>query len=140
MKTRDIRQEVIIPASPTEVFDAWMDRKTHGEMIGADVKIDPKIGGTFDIWDGYAIGETLELDPKNLKIVQSWRDESWPEDHYSKISLIFKSHDDNKTTLIFTQIGIPAEHAGDIKEGWEDYYWQPMKDYFGNGKKNNRKI
>jgi uncharacterized protein YndB with AHSA1/START domain len=29
--------------------------------------------------------------------------------------------------LTFTQTGVPDEHYEDIKQGWKDYYWGPMK-------------
>lgn len=130
MSTKNIKNEIILSCSPQTAFDAWMDNKKHGTMIGGNAKIDPKVGGKFDIWDGYAVGKTLELDHNKLKIVQSWRDESWPENHYSQITIEFHAHDNNQTKLVFTQTGIPAENVKDIEEGWEDYYWKPMKKYF----------
>jgi hypothetical protein len=26
--------------------------------------------------------------------------------------------------------GVPAEQAEDLKEGWNEFYWKPLKDYF----------
>ena len=52
METKTIRQSVILPASPKEVFEAWMDSEKHGEMVEGSAKIDPRVGGKFSIWDG----------------------------------------------------------------------------------------
>ena len=132
MQTKDIKQEIILPCSPQTAFDAWMDSKTHGEMINAKAEIDPKVGGKFDIWDGYAVGKTVGLDPEKLRIVQEWRDDStdWPDGYYSRITLVFKPHNNDQAKLLFTHTGIPAEHAKSIEQGWIDYYWKPMKGYF----------
>jgi hypothetical protein len=33
-----------------------------------------------------------------------------------------------ETQLIFTQSGVPEEFYDDIRQGWKDYYWIPMKE------------
>lgn len=131
MAKKDIKAELALPCSPQEAYDAWLDSKKHGEMIGATAKIDPKAGGKFDIWDNCLIGETLELDPKAHKIIQSWRDNStdWSDGHYSKIVVEFKNHKGG-TLLKFTQTGVPEAHIKSIEDGWKDYYWDKMKKYF----------
>ena len=131
MQTKDIKKELILPCPPKEAYDAWMDSKKHGEIIDGNAIIDPKVGGKFDLWDGYLIGKTVELDPTKLKIVQEWRDDStdWPEDYFSKITLEFLPHNNDHTKLVFTHTGIPEKHAKSIEDGWEDYYWKPMKKY-----------
>jgi hypothetical protein len=30
--------------------------------------------------------------------------------------------------MTFTQTGVPAQFYEDIKQGWIDYYWTPMKE------------
>ena len=134
MKTGSFKQAPLFPALPDDVFKAWLDSKQHGAMIGAKAQIDPKVSGKFSIWDDYATGETLEIDPIKHRIVQSWRDNStdWPEGHYSKIILEFVQDKSkpNHTRLRFWHSGVPAEHAKDIAEGWKEFYWQPMQDYF----------
>jgi activator of HSP90 ATPase len=132
MQTKDIKQEIIFPGTPRELYRAWLDAKIHGKIVNGKAVIDPTVGGKFSIWDGYLIGKIIELHPDIYKIVQEWRDDStkWPEDYYSKITLEFSPHQHKQTKLVFTQTGIPEEYAKDIEKGWEDYYWKPMKDYF----------
>lgn len=132
MQTKNIKQSIILPCTPQQAYDAWLDSKTHGEMIGAKAIIAPTIGGTFDIWDDYLIGKTIEIDKEKRKIVQKWRDNStdWPKDYYSTITIEFLPHQDKQTKLVFQQTGIPEKHLDSIAKGWEDYYWKPMKNYF----------
>jgi hypothetical protein len=35
----------------------------------------------------------------------------------------------NKTKLIFTQINVPDDFIEEIKNGWQDYYWQPLEKF-----------
>ena len=132
MQTKAIKQEIILSCAPQIAYNAWLDAKTHGEIINGNAVIDPKVGGAFSIWDDYLIGKTLEMDPDALTIVQEWRDDStnWPKDYYSKITLQFLPFKDKQTKLIFTQSGILEQYAKDIEKGWKDYYWKPMKQYF----------
>lgn len=134
MRTKNIKQAPSLPAPPQVVFDAWLDSKLHGAMIGGSAKIDARVGGKFSIWDDYATGVNLEIDPSKLRIVQSWRDNStdWPKDHFSKITLEFTAEgaDPAGTRLRFWHSGIPEKHAASIAQGWKDYYWEPMQRYF----------
>jgi activator of HSP90 ATPase len=134
MKTTNIKQAPSFAAPPDDVFKAWLDSAKHGAMIGANARIDPKIGGKFSVWDGFATGETLELDRTKHRIVQSWRDNTtdWPQDYYSKITLEFAADKSEpaRTRLHFWHCGIPTKHVDSIAKGWKDYYWQPMQDYF----------
>lgn len=132
MKTRNIKQLVVLPCTAEEAYDAWLSSKKHGEMVGGDAKIEAKVGGKFSIWDGEITGKTLELDPEKHIIVQSWRYNysDWPEDQPSKITLEFAKHNENQCKLLFSQSGIPEKYADEVADGWKEYYWEPMKEYF----------
>lgn len=132
MQTKNITQKILLSCSPQDAFDAWLDSKIHGEIIGTKAEIDPKIGGKFSLWDGEMTGKTTAVDSKKLTITQEWRDNGsdWPVDYYSVITVTFLPAEDNKAELIFSQTGIPEEHAKDIEKGWQKFYWEPMKQYF----------
>ena len=78
LKTTTITQKVVIPASPEEVYDAFMDAKKHSAFTGAKATSDAKVGGEFSAWDGYITGKNLELE-KGKRIVQEWITTEWPE-------------------------------------------------------------
>ena len=125
-------QWTILNCTPEAAYKAWMDSKTHGAMIGGNAKIAAKVGGKFSIWDGAVTGDTLELDPKKHKIVQSWRYDydDWPETEPSKITIEFVPYRKDQCKLRFWQSGIPEKYADEIAKGWQDYYWKPMREYF----------
>ena len=123
MKT--IRQSVTFRASPHDVYELIMDAKKHARFTGGAVKMPRKVGGKFSVYGGEIEGENLELVP-DQKIVQSWRYSDWPDGHYSRATFSLKEVDGG-TRLAFTQTAVPDEHYEDIKQGWRDYYWIPMK-------------
>ncbi len=124
MKT--IKQSVIFKATPHEVYEALIDSKKHSKFTGSKAKIDRKIGGKFTAYDGWIKGKNLELVP-NKKIVQAWRGDDWPENHYSKAVFSLKKVKEG-TRLVFTQTGVPDKCYKDISEGWHEHYWIKMKE------------
>lgn len=116
------------PVQPKRVFEALMDEKIHGEIIGAKATIEPSVGGSFSVWDGYATGKTIEL-VDGKKIVQTWRASDWPKGITSRVTFEFLSKK-NGTKLVFRHENVPVEFEKDIKDGWRQFYWEPMKRYF----------
>jgi len=126
MKTKNIRQSVTVRASPHSVYEALMDSRKHARFTGAKAKISRKVNGKFSAYDGYIEGMNLDLVP-DKKIVQSWRGSDWPEGHYSKATFTLKKVKKG-TRLTFSQRGVPNQDYLDIRQGWHDYYWKPMKE------------
>jgi activator of HSP90 ATPase len=129
-----IKQKVVIPATPDEVYDAYIDPKKHAEFTGSKATMSPRVGGKFTAWDDYISGRNLELE-KGKKIVQEWVTSEWPQDYPpSRLELTFKNVGGN-TELTLVQSDVPAEQANELEEGWTDFYWKPLKDYFKKKKR-----
>ncbi len=125
MKTKTIKQIITFKAAPETVYEALMNSKLHSKFTNSKAKMSNKIGGKFSAYDRYIEGINLEL-VKNKKIVQKWRGQDWPQNHYSKaIFSILKTK--SGTKLTFTQTGVPIEHYKPISDGWHEHYWEPMK-------------
>lgn len=62
MKVTTIKQNAVIPATPDEVYEAFIDAKKHSAFTGSKATCNPKIGGKFTAWDGYISGKNLELE------------------------------------------------------------------------------
>jgi activator of HSP90 ATPase len=123
---KTIRQTATFKASPHEVYEILMDEKKHAELSGGETKISRKAGGKVSIYDGEIEGKNLELVPDE-KIVQAWRYSDWPEGHYSTATFSLEKVGKG-TRLTFVQIDVPDDKYEDIKQGWKDYYWKPMKE------------
>jgi len=129
VKFKTIKQKVIITAAPEEVYEAYIDPEKHSAFTGSKTTCDPKVGGKLTAGDGYISGKNLELE-KGKKIVQEWKTTEWPKDYPpSRLELIFKKVEGG-TELTMVHSNVPAEQADDYKQGWKDYYWEPLKEYF----------
>lgn len=126
MPTKSLKQTRMFNTSAKDLYDALMNSRKHAKFTGAPAKISMKVGGAFSVHGGYATGVNLELTP-NKKIVQSWRASDWPADHYSRVTFALASAGKGKTKLTFTQSGVPDDQFEEIKQGWIDYYWEPLK-------------
>jgi activator of HSP90 ATPase len=129
MKVTTIKQKTLIPATPDEVYEAFMDAKKHSAFTGSKATCDPKVGGEFTAWDEYISGKNLEL-VKGKKIVQEWRITGWPDAYPpSKLELTFrKTKNDTEISMIHSNV--PTQQADDLAEGWDEFYWKPLKTYF----------
>ena len=125
--SRVIEQEVIINTTPHEIYEAFMDSKIHSKFTESKAKITREIGGNFSVFEGDINGKNVEL-IQDKKIVQTWRSEgeNWPKGYYSTITLTLESVE--KGTLIkFKYVDVPEGAYESVKEGWNTYYWDPLK-------------
>ena len=76
--TIEFTVSAVIPASPEEIYDAWLDSDGHTNMTGSPAHATANVGDAFDAWDGYISGKNLELEP-GKRIVQSWRGSSYSD-------------------------------------------------------------
>ncbi len=132
IKKKSIEQEIVIKSTPHEIYEIFMDAKKHSKLTESKAKVSREIGGSFSIYEGALSGKNVEL-IRDKKIVQTWRGdgENWPKGHYSTITLVFEP-DDKGTLIKFTHVDIPEASYESVKEGWDMYYWEPLKDMFEN--------
>jgi uncharacterized protein YndB with AHSA1/START domain len=124
-----ITQKVIIPATPEQVFEAFVDPKKHSEFTGAKATGKAKVGGKFTAWDGYIFGKFLAFEP-GKSLTQEWQSTDWPEGYPpSKFELNFKAVSGG-TQVTMVHGGIPKMQEQELAEGWEEWYWKPLKKYF----------
>ena len=128
-RSRTIRQTVLLPGPPEAVYAALMTTKGHRGFSGATARISPRVGGTFEAWDGYIHGINVELVP-GRKIVQKWRpsEADWPQDYYSVVRYLL-TKTPTGTRVAFTHSGVLPQHAGHLAEGWKDHYWARLRTY-----------
>jgi uncharacterized protein YndB with AHSA1/START domain len=129
LKTKKIEQKVIIPATPNEVYQAFMEPEKHAKFTGDTASGSSEVGGEFRAGSGYITAKNLELD-KGKKIVQEWSTSEWPEGYPpSRLELKLKKVEGG-TELTMVQTEVPAEQADSYDEGWHEFYWEPMVRYF----------
>ena len=123
--------KTILAASPEEIYSAWLSSEKHTDMTGGIARVSDKQGKKFTAWDGYIEGENLILEPFK-RIVQSWRTSDFEdEDEDSQIEILLDQiNGSTQLTLIHTNLSESGEH---YRKGWDESYFQPMKEYFNSG-------
>jgi activator of HSP90 ATPase len=131
-KTKTIRQTVFQTASPAEVYDAFLTAGKHARFTQSKATCDARVGGKFTAYDGYIFGRILELE-EGRRIVQEWQTTEWPDDAPPSIAEFSFAEKPGGTELAMVHSNVPEEQAEAYRQGWIDYYWEPLKDYFNKG-------
>jgi uncharacterized protein YndB with AHSA1/START domain len=126
--TRTIVQHVFLPASPSTIFHLLTDPVAHGAFTGTICEGEAIETGRFTASSGYILGqyEALEAD---RRIVCTWRTTEWPRGaEVSRLEFTLEPVDGG-TELTMTHSDLPASQAEDIRQGWVDTYWTPMREH-----------
>jgi len=116
--------------SAETIYKAWTSTQGHTLMTGSPAKVNGTVNGELTAWDGYIWGTFLELDA-NKRILQAWRTGEFPEDAEDSQVEILLQEIDGKTKLTLIHTNIPAGQSESYRQGWEDFYFKPMREYFG---------
>ncbi len=131
MKTEKIELTEELPVSGKEIFDAWLNSKKHSEFTGAKASINNKQGNKFTAWDNYIEGKNKKLINGKL-IVQSWRTTEFPEDSEDSVLEIKLDDTPKGCKLTLTHSNIPEGQSESYRQGWIDFYFKLLKEYFIN--------
>ena len=118
-----------IPASPEEIYQAWLDSLAHSEMTGGAANMSEQLGAEVSAWDGYIRGRNLELVP-GARIVQSWRTSEFADEHGDSVITILLEEADEGTLLTLEHSNVPDEQRSYEEAGWQENYFEPMVAYF----------
>ncbi|MEO7175684.1 MAG: SRPBCC domain-containing protein [Saprospiraceae bacterium] len=120
--------QVEIAASREEIFKAWLDSAQHSDMTGSHATAGNQIGDSFTSFDDYAWGTNVEL-RLNEKIGQSWRTTEFADNEPDSLLEITLLDSGENTLLTIHHSNLP-DHGMTYRQGWIDYYFEPMKAYF----------
>jgi len=129
-KFGEIRQSVVVDASPLEVYDAYVDPKRHAAFTGTGVTGTLKVGGKFTAGDGYITAKYLKLQP-GRRIVHEWTTTEWPAGYPPSILELTLKPNGSGTKLTMVHSKVPAGQVQQYAKGWTEFYWGPLKKYFG---------
>ena len=126
-----------IPASPQEIYEAWLDSAIHSQMTGGEASMSDETDAEVSAWDGYITGRNLELVPGE-RIVQTWRTTKFSDEHEDSQIVVTLQAVDDGTLLTLEHTNVPDEQKSYEQSGWETHYFDPMKKYFANRKRPSR--
>jgi len=117
--------------STAELYRALTDQQLVRAFTSSDAVVDSSKGGRFVLFGGNVTGEFIDLVPER-KIEMKWRFKTWPEEHYSVVTIELTQQNDG-TTLKLAQKEVPVNELEKTREGWKNYYWRAIKQTFGYG-------
>lgn len=133
--SKTIIQKVIFKnISPEILFGIYVDSKKHSAAIGGETKITAKEGAAYAAWNSYITGKNLKI-VKNRMIAQTWRSTDFLKEDADSILIITFDKNGNDTLMQMTHANVPDHQYEQVKEGWNEYYWKPWKNYLLKNKK-----
>jgi activator of HSP90 ATPase len=117
-----------LPATPSRVYQTYLEAETHSAFTGLPVTIEPRPGTPFLAFDGMLSGTLLHIEPSRL-IVQTWRSGNWPAEAVDSVLTLTLFPEGDGTRVELVQVNVPDEDFAGVCEGWEKYYWTPWRDY-----------
>ncbi len=117
-----------IKATAKQIYKSWLSPQRHSKMTGGSAFVSDKIGDSYTAWEGYITGKNLELEPYK-KIIQTWRSSKFEENEKDSQIEIRLSENGDETTLTLKHTNVP-ESGEHYKNGWEEHYFEPMRNYF----------
>lgn len=131
MNTTTLTETVELLASVHDIYETFLDPGRVQAWTRAGVQVSRNLGSDFSLFDGNVTGKILNLE-YDKQIVQSWRLKSWPEGHYSTVTLTLSQNSDS-TSVHMKQEGVPVGELESVRQNWKNYYWQRIKATFGYG-------
>jgi len=129
-KKFSLNLKYVIYASPEKVFEALTESSVISKWSESKGKVSEKIGGEFELFDGWVKGEVLVYKPAK-KLSYSWKPAEWDKKTLPSIVLYTFNVHSAGTEIILEHTGFPsAEEAAKHKDGWIDYVFEPLNDYF----------
>jgi uncharacterized protein YndB with AHSA1/START domain len=120
----------VIPASPAEVYDAWLDSIAHAEMTGGgEAVMSDEVGAEISALDGHITGRNLELVAPE-RIVQAWRTDEFDDETEDSIVTILLQVTEDGTLLTLEHSNVPDQYKSYEEGGWQSNYFEPMIAYF----------
>jgi uncharacterized protein YndB with AHSA1/START domain len=118
--------EWVLPASPAEAYDAWLDEEALREFmcpapgVASEVSVDARPGGrlrfvmTFPDLDAELEGEYIALERPDL-LSFTWRRAGRVD---SVVTVTFAPHGKAETLMTITHSRLPSELAEEHRGGW----------------------
>ena len=126
---KNIKKHYHIKATAEDIFTALTNPLTIEIWSGASAVMEPVAGSEFSLWDGDITGVNIEIEP-GVKIVQEWYFEEEEGILPTEKSIVtIKLHSKgNSTDVELLHVNIPDEAFDNIAEGWDNYYFKPLKE------------
>jgi uncharacterized protein YndB with AHSA1/START domain len=125
----DYTLTALIPASPKEIYETWLDSRGHSAMTGGKATQSAKVGAAVTAWGDYITGKNLHLEP-GKRIVQTWRTTQFTDAHTDSVVTVTLVKVAGGTRLTLNHANVPDDQTSYEESGWKAHYFTPMQRYF----------
>ncbi len=115
-----------ISAEPSDVYAALTNPYTIELWSGYPAIMSEEPGSEFSLWEGDISGKNIEF-VSNRKIVQEWY---FGDQTGKSIVTIIIEPDGGNSVVTVEQTNIPDADFADIAEGWREFYFGAITDFF----------
>jgi activator of HSP90 ATPase len=123
---KSFKKSFKINAEPSDIYSALTNPYTIELWTGYPAVMSENPGSEFSLWDGDITGKNLEF-IKDKKVVQEWYFGDKPEQSIVTITI---RPDNGNSVVTVEHENIPDEDFDDIAEGWRDYYFGAIINFF----------
>lgn len=131
LDTTEMKVSATFKCTADEFYRAMTTKEMVDAFTYGNCTVDAVKNGKFELFGGNVNGYFTDLVPNKL-IKQKWRFKTWPDGHYSDVSIEIDQKEDC-TEINVKQSGIPKSEMERTTEGWKKHYWESMKRTFGFG-------
>ncbi len=128
-----IEFSILLPASPINVMELLTNPDLIGSWGGGNSIIEKKVGGLFEMFDGWVSGHILKITGNEL--AYTWKTTDWneaipPSEVYYRLE-----PGENGTEIFVTHLKLPSKREADShRAGWNEYFFDPIKKFITNQK------
>lgn len=126
-----IVKTVVLPATPAELYDMYMDAEVHAAFTGAPAKISAEPGSPFEAFGGLLKGTMIQT-VKSRLIVQSWRSVNFADDDGDSTLIISFTPEDDDGRIDLVHLDVPENDYPGVTGGWDSRYFEPWLSYLQN--------
>eukprot|EP00276_Gloeochaete_wittrockiana_P025136 CAMPEP_0184368612 /NCGR_PEP_ID=MMETSP1089-20130417/161764_1 /TAXON_ID=38269 ORGANISM="Gloeochaete wittrockiana, Strain SAG46.84" /NCGR_SAMPLE_ID=MMETSP1089 /ASSEMBLY_ACC=CAM_ASM_000445 /LENGTH=375 /DNA_ID=CAMNT_0026710923 /DNA_START=100 /DNA_END=1227 /DNA_ORIENTATION=+ len=130
MATKTLQTKLLFQGPLSEVFLCLTDPHRVSAFTGASAVLVPQPGEAFQFYNGIITGSFVSIKQNEL-IVQKWRLNNWPADHFSEVRIEFESVSSSSTRLKIKQSQIPSDEFERTRDGWSSFFWNRIKSIIG---------
>lgn len=125
---KTIKQKVSFQASPLEIYSLLTKPRALRAFTGQTASMSQIAGGRFANYAGRIDGINVELRP-GRRIVQAWRERSFPEGVFSMATFNLVPTERGGTELTLTHRGVPKDLIPRISAEWKTLYWEKIRQF-----------
>jgi activator of HSP90 ATPase len=123
---KSFKKSFRINAEPSDIYSALTNPYTIELWSGYPAVMSEEPGSEFSLWEGDITGRNIEF-IKDRKIVQEWY--FGAQEEKSIVTILIEAEGENSSVTV-EQTNIPDEDFSNIAEGWREFYFGAILNFF----------